>query len=131
MKEKKINVTKDTNKESSGEIMKHETENKEKCPVCELRPVVDVSECQDGITLAFEVPGAAAKDVCVEVKSGVLSIRAESSLCRRERQVVYARAFQLSDAVDVENICAKTKDGVLTIFLPKSEKAKVHRIKVS
>jgi len=111
--------------------MKHEAENKVKPPVYELRPAVDVTECQDGITLAFEVPGAAAKDVCVEVKSGVLTIRAESSLCRHERQVVYSRAFQLSDAVDVENICAKTRDGVLTLFLPKSEKARVHRIKVS
>ena len=44
--------------------------------------------------------------------------------------LLYKRSFQLSDAVDVENISAKTQDGVLTLTLPKSERAKVHRIQV-
>lgn len=122
---------KNTAKESSGEIMKYENEEKCRGKVCDIRPAVDVTECSEGITLTFEVPGAGAEDVCIEVKSGVLSMRAESTLCRHGRQLVYTRAFQLSDAVDVENICAKTKDGILTLFLPKSAKARVHRVKVS
>ena len=97
----------------------------------EVRPAVDIIENADGVTLFFEVPGANAKTVDVEVNDGVLYMSARSSLRRKERQVVYKRAFQISDAVDVERIGAKTADGILTLTLPKSEKAKVHKIKVN
>ena len=97
----------------------------------EVRPVVDITENADGVTLCFEVPGANSKTVDVEVRYGVLYVTAKSSLRRRERPIVYKRAFQLSDSVDVENISAKTEDGLLTIVIPKSEKAKVHKIKVN
>jgi HSP20 family protein len=102
-----------------------------KCETIEVRPAVDMVECADGVTLYFEVPGSSSKDVSIEVKSRIMSVKAASSLCRNNRQVTYSRAFQLSDAVDVENISAATKDGVLTIELPKSERARVHRIKVN
>ncbi len=97
----------------------------------ELRPAVDIIEGSEGVSLFFEVPGANAKTVDVEVDDGVLYVSAKSSLTRKGRPVIYKRAFQISDAVDVENISAKTVDGVLTLQLPKSEKAKVHKIKVS
>ena len=97
----------------------------------EVRPAVDVREYAEGVTLEFEVPGASSKTVEVEVKDQVLSVRAASSLCRNGRPVLFTRAFQLSDAVDIETIEAATKDGVLTVRLPQSEAARVHRIKVS
>lgn len=96
----------------------------------EVCPVVDIIECEEGVTLFFEVPGANAKTVDVEVNDGVLYVNAKSSLVRNGRPIVYKRAFQISDAVDVEKISAKTVDGVLKLVLPKSEKAKVHKIKV-
>ena len=96
----------------------------------EMRPAVDIIECEEGVTLFFEVPGANAKTVDVEVNDGVLYVTAKSSLKRNGRQIVYKRAFQISDAVDVEKISAKTVDGVLKLVLPKSERAKVHKIKV-
>ena len=117
--------------------MKNDTKNaaaeETKAPeveVQEARPAVDIIECEEGVTLFFEVPGANAKTVEVEVNDGVLYVNAKSSLCRNGRQIVYKRAFQISDAVDVEKISAKTVDGVLKLVLPKSEKAKVHKIKV-
>ena len=97
----------------------------------EVRPVVDITENAEGVSLCFEVPGANSKTVDVEVRYGVLYVTAKSSLRRRERSIVYKRAFQLSDSVDVENISAKTEDGILTIVIPKSEKAKVHKIQVN
>ena len=117
--------------------MKNDTKNtaaeETKTPeveVQEARPAVDIIEGEEGVTLFFEVPGANAKTVDVEVNDGVLYVNAKSSLCRNGRQIVYKRAFQISDAVDVEKISAKTVDGVLKLVLPKSEKAKVHKIKV-
>ena len=96
----------------------------------EMCPAVDIIEAEEGVTLFFEVPGANAKTVDVEVNDGVLYVTAKSSLARSGRQIVYKRAFQISDAVDVEKISAKTVDGVLKLVLPKSERAKVHKIKV-
>ena len=114
----------DTTKKTAEETKAPEIETQE------VRPVVDIIEGEEGVTLFFEVPGANAKTVDVEVNDGVLYVSARSSLAREGRQIVYKRAFQISDAVDVEKISAKTVDGVLKLVLPKSERAKVHKIKV-
>ncbi len=97
----------------------------------ELAPAADVFESRDGVTVELEVPGARSETVDVEVKNRVLCVTARSRLLRGDRQIVYKRAFQLSDAVDYENVTASVADGILTIELPKSEHAKVHKIKVN
>lgn len=96
----------------------------------EIRPAVDVTEEDCGVKIQFEVPGANAETIDVSVEDGVLSMRACSSLTRNGYPVCYRRAFQLSDMVDVKGIQAKTADGILTLCLPKSERATIHRIKV-
>ena len=96
----------------------------------ELRPAVDVSQEDCGVKIQFEVPGANADTIDVAVENGVLEMRACTTLKRNGYPVVYRRAFQLSDMVDVKGIQAKTADGILTLCLPKSERATIHRIKV-
>jgi len=96
----------------------------------EVRPAVDVIEEDCGVKIMFEVPGANSETIDVSVEDGVLTMRAISSLTRNGGPICYYRAFQLSDMVDVAGIQAKTQDGVLTLCLPKSERATVHRIKV-
>ena len=98
--------------------------------VIELRPAVDILESSDGLKIVFEVPGANSKSVNVEVENGILSIEADSTITRGGYPVRFTRAFQLSDAVDIEKITAKTCDGLLTLNLPKSSRAAVHRIAV-
>ena len=96
----------------------------------ELTPAADIADDEQGAELILEVPGANASTVSVEVREHILSITAGSILCRRDLPVVYKREFRLSDAVDITGIKAKTADGLLNIFLPKSERAKIHRIQV-
>jgi HSP20 family molecular chaperone IbpA len=43
----------------------------------------------------------------------------------------YARSFRLSSKIEQEAISAEFKDGAMTLVLPKSEKAKPRKIKVS
>ena len=96
----------------------------------EMRPAVDVLESSNGLKIVFEVPGANSETVDVEVENGILTVKAASSLTRGGYPVKFERAFQLSDAVDIEKITAKTADGLLTVDLPKSSRATVHKIAV-
>ena len=113
------------------EIMKAETNPNPEAEIQEVMPLADILECEDGVTMWFEIPGANSKTVTIEVRNKVLSVRAASTLRKGGRSILVRREFQLSDLIDVENISAKTADGVLTLVLPKCERAKVHRIKVS
>jgi HSP20 family molecular chaperone IbpA len=109
---------------------KKQIKPKKKCECIHVRPAADVVEEHDGMEISFEIPGVSADNVELEVKERLLSLKAKSSLHRRGLPIVYKRAFYLSDAVDTSGIKAKVSDGVLSIFLPKSESAKTHRITV-
>lgn len=105
------------------ELKKHE--------IIEIMPLVDIIEDEHGMTMFFEIPGAKAEHVSVEVANRILTVEAQSCLSRKGRAIVFKRCFQLSSATDISKIHAKTEDGVLTLELPKSEEAKVHKIQVS
>ena len=96
----------------------------------EVMPLVDITEDGDAVMMWFEIPGANSGTVSIEVKERILSITAESSLKRGGRRIRFRREFQLSDLIDVAGIKAKTQDGVLTLTLPKSDNARIHRIRV-
>jgi HSP20 family molecular chaperone IbpA len=43
----------------------------------------------------------------------------------------YVRSFQLSSKIDQDGIRAELKDGVMTLVLPKAEKARARKVMVS
>ena len=113
-----------------------EKKEMEKMPAAEkhefisIRPAADVTDEYDGMEISFELPGVSAENVELEVKNRLLTLKAKSTLHRRGMPILYKRAFYLSDAVNTSGITAKISDGILTLFLPKSEHAKAHRINV-
>lgn len=113
-------------------MMNEEMTGKEekKDRILEVMPLVDILENEDAVTMWFEIPGANSGTVSIEVKERILSVSAASTLKRGGRSIVFRREFQLSDLIDVAGIKARTQDGVLTLSLPKSENARVHRIRV-
>jgi HSP20 family molecular chaperone IbpA len=118
---------------SSNELRKEQTmntESKEKKMFTEVTPVADIVEENDKATVYFEVPGTNSKQVKIEVKNSTLTIEAESYLERHGKPILFKRSFELSDAVDVDNIKAKNQDGVLILTLPKAESAQVKKIAV-
>jgi len=93
-------------------------------------PPVDIVETENEVTIVFEVPGANSKTVEIEVVNGIMTMTARSSLKRNDRPIVFKRNFRLADDIEVKRISARSEDGVLTLTIPKTERAKVQRIKV-
>lgn len=99
-----------------------------------LTPAVDVAEQDGSFRITAELPGIAASDIQVKISDGRLSISGEKSHGEKEERADYyrserqfgkfQRSFTLPDSVEVDKIKASFANGVLTVSLPKSEKAK-------
>jgi len=102
-----------------------------------LVPAVDIFEIPEGLAVVADLPGVDKGEVDVHVENGVLTISGKAkdqtrgdSLYREFQLVNYFRQFQLSEQVDQEKIRAELKAGVLSVHLPKAEKAKPKKIGV-
>ena len=103
-------------------------------------PAVDISEDDEAYLIRAELPGVNRDDVKVQVHDGVLTLQGERKSEKEEKGKKvhrverfygnFMRSFTLPDNVDEENINADYKDGILTLKLPKSEKAKPRSIDV-
>ena len=103
-------------------------------------PRTDVNETEKEIILDVEVPGMKKGDIKVEVHDNTLTISGErkqekktenDETTRVERHYgKFERTFGLPETVLSEKINAAYKDGVLTITLPKTEKAIPKEIEV-
>ncbi len=102
-----------------------------------LPPAVDIFEDKEGLTVLADMPGVEVGGLDVRVENGVLTLQAKAKsnlpgepYYREFYLVNFFRQFQLSDEVDVTNISAELKNGVLRLHLPKAEQAKPRRIPV-
>ena len=103
-----------------------------------LLPAVDIFELNGGLAVVVDLPGVAKENVEVHVEDDILTIKgkptpggaAERTYTEFEL-APYFRQFQLGEQVDQEKIHADAKYGVLTIHLPKVEKAKPKKISVN
>ena len=103
-----------------------------------VMPTTDILECEDGFHIFMDLPGVAPESLSIDLEQNELTIRGESGYnpgkargMRSEFEpLTYERVFSLSDLVDRENIKAVVKDGVLDLFLPKTEDLKPRRIEI-
>jgi HSP20 family molecular chaperone IbpA len=103
-----------------------------------IAPPVDIYETNDSLVVVADLPGVDKGEVDIRVEDNVLTIKGrahyspQANILRGEFNLEgYFRQFQLSDEVDQARISADTKNGVLTIRLPKAEKSKPRQIKVT
>ena len=104
-------------------------------------PTADIYESENELVVHVDLPGVDPKLVNARVENNILTIRGErrfeekrvkETYHRLERSYgVFARSFSLATAVDVASIRATYKAGVLTITLPKAERAKHKRIEIA
>jgi HSP20 family protein len=103
-------------------------------------PGCDIYEDEESVTLRFELAGVDPKNVDVRFENGVLSIRGERKLEKEENRENYhrvemsygafSRSFTLPTTVDAEHIRAESRNGVLSVTLPKKAEAKPRAIQV-
>ena len=101
----------------------------------------DIIEEQGALTLVADLPGVNPQDVKLSVENGVLTLSGvkQSGAAQSEGRAhvlersfgEFARTFVLPKTVDVERINAAYANGVLTVTLPKAEKAMAREIKVN
>lgn len=104
-------------------------------------PPVDIFEDHDGLKMVAELPGVRPEDVKLSIENGVLTIRGEKKqvaeeeserVHRYERSYgAFERTFTLPTTVDADRIEARFENGLLTVRLPKVEKAKPREIAVT
>ena len=104
-----------------------------------LVPPVDIVEDADGITVRADLPGVSREDVSIGVDGETLTLEARVTLGESSamqpiyaeiRVAQYKRSFVLSADLDTSKIDAAIRNGVLTLRVPKVERAKPRRITV-
>ena len=108
--------------------------------VWDWNPKVDIYEEEDQIVVTAELPGVDKKDIELDVKDGILTLKGERSsdnevkeknYYRKERSFGrFERSFKLQSDVDAGKIKADYKDGILKVSIPKPEEAKPKQITV-
>lgn len=103
-------------------------------------PRVDIAETELAFVIKAEVPEVNKDDVKITVDNGVLSICGERKQEKEEKGKTFhrverfygqfTRSFTLPENVDEDNITATFKDGMLSLEIPKTEKAQPKAIEV-
>jgi HSP20 family protein len=103
-------------------------------------PATDISEDANTIQITMELAGVSPEDVRISLENNVLSIHGEKRqeaeennerVHRIERTYgMFERTFVLPNSVDPERIEARHENGVLTVSIPKAERARPREIQV-
>ena len=101
-------------------------------------PPIIISMSGDDVIVRAELPGIKVNDLDIQVVNDVLTIKGErkagtessrATYLRRERNYgTFARSLVLPEKVDVDNVTASYKQGVLTVKLPKSPETKPKQV---
>jgi HSP20 family protein len=109
-------------------------------PAAGVFPPLNVSEDESTLYVRAELPGVEAKKLDISVVGRTLTILGERNVTpqgprvsyhRRERESgTFRRSVSLPVPIDVEQVSAESKEGVLTIALPKAQEAKPKKIEI-
>jgi len=101
-------------------------------------PRVDITENEHQLTLIADMPGVEAGGVEIQFNNGELSLHGKveprhvgfPSLYSEYGVGDFHRIFRIGQEIDSTKIAAELKNGVLTVYLPKSEAVKPRKIEV-
>jgi HSP20 family protein len=99
---------------------------------------VDVRSTDDEVVFSCDVPGVKSEDLDITLENGVLTIKGSRNYEAGGKEQVmlgrsygqFARSYTLPNYLDYEKLSADLADGVLTIRIPKHQKAKPIKISI-
>jgi HSP20 family protein len=107
----------------------------------EFMPLADIVEHEKEYLIKLDLPEVPKEEVKVLVEDGVLTVKGErkvekevkgEKVHRTERYYgAFERSFVLPEDIDPKLIKAESKDGVLTIHMPKSEVPKARPLAIT
>jgi len=105
------------------------------CKIC--LPAAEIRETENAYTVLVELPGSTRDDIKIWQEDNMLTISGEKKAQTGNRVLnervfgKFQRSFRLPENVDREKIEANYADGVVTVEIPKLEKAKPKDIKIN
>lgn len=106
----------------------------------EWSPTADIIENDKEYLIKAELPGVKKEDVKITVENGVITLSGERKQEKESKEDnelrverfygAFSRSFVLPDDANSEGIRAESKDGVLSIHIPKTESKKPKPIQI-
>ena len=94
-------------------------------------PSADISETEKEYLIRAALPAVKKEDIQVTLDNGVITIKGERKQQKEDKNEKYhrtesfygsfERSFSLPDNVNADAICCESKDGILTVHIPKTE----------
>lgn len=101
---------------------------------------IDMYQTKDNVIIKSTIAGVKPEDIDVTIANDMVTIRGERKRDFEASSEDYfyqecywgsfSRSVVLPVDVDIENVGADLKDGILTVMLPKAAKAKAKKIRV-
>jgi len=91
----------------------------------------NISETDKEYLIRAELPAVKKEDVQVTFDDGMITVKGERKQQKEDKNEKYhrtesfygsfERSFSLPDNVNADAICCESKDGILTVHIPKTE----------
>ncbi len=101
---------------------------------------IDMYQTKDNVIIKSTIAGVKPEDIDVTIANDMVTIRGERKRDFEASSEDYfyqecywgsfSRSVVLPVDVDIENVSADLKDGILTVILPKAAKAKAKKVRV-
>jgi len=105
-----------------------------------FQPPADIHETEDGITIRLELPGIAAESIGVYVQGTTVEVTGEkvqghfgtraSFLCLERTFGRFYRAFDMTGCLNMAQVTASLKGGILSLHVPKCEERRGRRRRI-
>ncbi|WP_409479505.1 Hsp20/alpha crystallin family protein [Pseudobdellovibrio sp. HCB154] len=106
----------------------------------EFAPASELTEEENHYMLSMDLPGMKKEDIKIEVADGTLVISGErkhekrtdaNQVHRFEKSYgTFKRSFVLPNTISADKVEARYEDGVLELYLPKTEVASARKIEI-
>jgi len=105
----------------------------------DFSPTVNTREGEFAYHVEVDLPGVKKEDVEIKIEDNTLLVSGERKVKNEVKEDDYykvessfgtfSRSFSLPNEIDVENIHAESKNGVLEVIIPKLKTTEVDKVK--